>query len=108
MSYTLRGRIESRLAAAALPFLVACVIAGLLRVWWPVELVGVMVGIGLALDVVLYRRVLVYQPGWAAVPLGVLELAATMAWPPWRRTRAISVKNGGMLSNVTRSKCPSS
>lgn len=79
MSYTLRGRIESRLAAAALPFLVACVVAGVTRAWWPVELVGAMVGVGLALDVAVYRRLLPYQPGWAAIPLGVVELGAIMA-----------------------------
>ena len=38
MSYTLRGRIESRLAAALLPFLAACAIALGLEAWWPVEL----------------------------------------------------------------------
>ncbi|HLF68137.1 MAG TPA: right-handed parallel beta-helix repeat-containing protein [Gaiellaceae bacterium] len=79
MSYTLRGRIESRLAAAALPFLVVCVLAGVIRAWWPVELVGAMVGVGLALDVLVYQRLFAYQPGWAAVPLGVLELGLTMA-----------------------------
>ena len=35
------------------------------------------------------------------------ELAATIAWPPWRRTREISAKKGGVLSSVTRSKSPS-
>ena len=79
MSFTLRGRIETRLAAAVLPFLVACVVAFLLRDWWPVELVGVMVGVGLVLDAFVYWRFLRYQPGWAAVPLGLLELGLTMA-----------------------------
>ena len=49
MSYTLRGRIESRLAAAAIPFLVACVVALVLHAWWPVELFGAMLGAALAL-----------------------------------------------------------
>jgi Right handed beta helix region len=79
VSYTLRGRVETRLAAAALPFLVACVWAFAVRAWWPVELVGVMVAVGLALDVIVYRRFFPYQPGWAAVPLGALELGLTMA-----------------------------
>lgn len=77
MSYTLSGRLQSRLAAAALPFLVACVVAVVLRQWWPVELAGAMIGVGLALDFA-YHRALPYQPGWAAVPLGLLELGATM------------------------------
>jgi hypothetical protein len=78
MSYTLRGRIETRLAASVLPFIVAAVLSPVLHVWWPLELVGVMLGIGLALDTVLYHRLLPYQPGWLAVPLGLLELALTM------------------------------
>jgi Right handed beta helix region len=79
MSFTLRGRIESRLAAAVLPFVVACVVALALRAWWPVELVGAMLAVGLVLDALVYHRLLRYQPGWAAVPLGLLELAATVA-----------------------------
>jgi nitrous oxidase accessory protein NosD len=78
MSYTLRGRIESRLAAASLPFFVACILALTLSAWWPVELAGAMVGIGLALDLLVYHRALPYQPGWAAVPLGATELALTI------------------------------
>jgi nitrous oxidase accessory protein NosD len=78
MSYTLRGRIETRLVAAVLPFLVAAVLSPVLHKWWPLELVGLMLGIGLVLDVVLYHRLLPYQPGWAALPLGLLELALTM------------------------------
>jgi hypothetical protein len=77
MSYTLRGRFESRLAAAGLPFLAACVLAAVVHRWWPLELVGAMVFVGVALDLV-YDRYLPYQPGWAALPLGVLELGATV------------------------------
>lgn len=79
MSYTLRGRIETRLAAALAPFLVAAALSPVLHKWWPLELVGLMVGIGLALDAGLYHRLLPYQPGWLALPLGLLELALTMA-----------------------------
>jgi hypothetical protein len=78
MSYTLRGRLESRLAAAVLPFLVACGAALVIERWWPLELAGAMVAAGLALDLV-YDRLLPYQPGWAALPLGLVELGATMA-----------------------------
>jgi Right handed beta helix region len=79
MSYTLRGRIESRLATALVPFLVACVVSPLVGSWWPLELAGVMVAVGLVLDVLVYHRRLPYQPGWAAVPLGLLELVLTMS-----------------------------
>ena len=79
VSYTLRGRIETRLAGALVPVLVAAVLAPILHKWWPLELVGLMLLIGLTLDVVVYHRLLPYQPGWAAVPLGLLELGLTMS-----------------------------
>jgi hypothetical protein len=78
MSYTLRGRLESRLAVVLAPLLAACVVALALKAWWPVELAGLMLGVGLAFDLVFYHRLLPYQPGWAALPLGLLELAAVM------------------------------
>ena len=78
MSYTLRGRVESRLAAL-LPVLVGCcALAGALHHWWPVELCGLMAAVGLALDVQLWHR-LPYQPAWAAVPLGLIELGAVLS-----------------------------
>ena len=77
MSYTLRGRLESRLVVALTPLLAACVLAAALPGWWPVELVGLMLGVGLTLDAVLYSAI-DYQPGWYALPLGLLELALVM------------------------------
>jgi nitrous oxidase accessory protein NosD len=79
MSYTLRGRIESRFAGWIPAFLVAIAATGWTRVWWPVELAVVMLGVGLACDVVLYHRPLDYQPGWATLPLGAFELGLVMA-----------------------------
>ena len=79
VSYTLRGRIETRLAAAVLPVLVAAALSPILHKWWPLELVGLMLAIGLALDVGVYHRLVPYQPGWYALPLGLLELGLTMA-----------------------------
>ena len=88
MSYTLRGRIDSRLLSAIAPLVVACLLALGLHRWWPVEIGAVMVGVGIALDVALYHRVFVYQPGWVALPLGALELAlvvlladSSKSWP---------------------------
>ncbi|HZT54028.1 MAG TPA: hypothetical protein VE995_06575, partial [Gaiellaceae bacterium] len=79
MSYTLRGRVESRLAAL-LPLLLGCCAAtGVLHEWWPVELCALMAAVGLALDVELWHRLLPYQPAWAAVPLGLAELGGLMA-----------------------------
>ncbi len=78
MSYTLRGRIESRLAAALLPFAAALALAPVLHAWWPIELVGLMVAVGVVLDAAVYHRRLPYQPAWTAVPLGLLELGLTM------------------------------
>jgi parallel beta-helix repeat protein len=71
MSYTLRGRLETRLVAAA----PALLLAFALHTWWAVELVAAMLLLGLALDAVIYHGLLAYQPGWAALPLGALELA---------------------------------
>jgi nitrous oxidase accessory protein NosD len=78
MAYTLRGRIESRLASALLPVLAAAALALLLHAWWPLQLAGLMLAVGLALDAGAYHRLLPYHPGWAAVPLGLLELALVM------------------------------
>lgn len=79
MSYTLRGRLESRLVAALAPLLAACALALVVGRWWPVELAALMVGVGLLLDVSAYHRLLPYQAGWLAVPLGTLELGLVMA-----------------------------
>jgi len=78
VSYTLRGRLESRLAAAALTLALAVVLAALERAWWPVELAALMTGVGIVLDAELYDRVLPYQPGWVALPLGAFELTLVL------------------------------
>lgn len=78
MSLTLRGRLELRLAASLLPLLGACVLAAALETWWPVKLAALMIGVGLGLDLMLYHRLLPYQPGWAALPLGVFEFLIVM------------------------------
>jgi parallel beta helix pectate lyase-like protein len=77
MSYTLRGRLESRLAALALPLVAALAIGAAIGHWWPVELAGLMVAVGLVADLV-YFPAISYQPGWASVPLGLLELGVLM------------------------------
>lgn len=79
MSYTLRGRIESRVAAVLPVLAAACALAVAEHRWWPVEAAGLMLGIGLALDVQVYHPLLRYQPGWATLPLGVLELGLLLA-----------------------------
>jgi Right handed beta helix region len=78
MSYTLRGRIESRLAALALPLTAAYLVSATLQAWWPLQLAAAMLAVGIALDFV-YHRALPYQPGWVALPLGLLELGVVMA-----------------------------
>jgi Right handed beta helix region len=79
VSYTLRGRLESRLAAVLPIVALACALALAEHRWWPVEAAGLMVGVGLALDFNAYHRVFRYQPGWAALPLGAAELAVVLA-----------------------------
>jgi Right handed beta helix region len=79
VSYSLRGRVDSRLAALLPVLLGASVVAGALHHWWPVELVALMAAVGLALDLEVWHRLLPYQPAWAAVPLGAVELGGLMA-----------------------------
>jgi hypothetical protein len=79
MSYTLRGRLESRLTATLLPVVVAAALAAGLQEWWPLELAALMAAVGVALDISVYYPLLRYQPGWLALPLGALELALVMA-----------------------------
>jgi nitrous oxidase accessory protein NosD len=78
MSYTLRGRLETRLAASLVPLAAACIVAIALEEWWPVELAGIMIAVGLALDLAIYHHLVTYQPGWLALPLALIELAAVM------------------------------
>jgi Right handed beta helix region len=78
VSFTLRGRLETRLAAALLPIVAACLVTLATHEWWPLELVALMLGVGLALDVFVYHPLLRYQPAWLAVPLGLLELSLIM------------------------------
>ncbi len=77
MSYTLRGRLESRLAATLAPLAAASLLGLVLPAWWPVLLGALMLGVGLALDALVYDN-LDYQPGWYALPLGLVELAILM------------------------------
>jgi nitrous oxidase accessory protein NosD len=78
MSYTLSGRLETRLAVSVVPFAAACVVALVLAAWWPVKLAALMIAIGLFLDTALYHWAFRYQPGWLAVPLGLLEFGILM------------------------------
>ena len=78
MAYTLKGRLESRLAVVLAPLLAACVLAAVVREWWPVELALLMLAVGLALDATVYHRVFAYQAGWLALPLGLVELGLVM------------------------------
>ncbi len=88
MSYTLRGRLESRLAGAVVPLLAACLLTAALRSWWPLQVAALMLGVGLTLDALVYHRLIDYQPGWLAVPLGALELAGVMSVAPEMRIHA--------------------
>lgn len=79
MSYTLRGRLESRLLAALLPLLATAAAVAWLHAWWPLELAALMLAVGLAADVLLWHRLLPYQPAWVALLTGAVELALVMA-----------------------------
>jgi parallel beta helix pectate lyase-like protein len=75
MSYTLTGRLQTRLASAVPALLVALA----LQRWWAIELAALMVAVGLALDVTVYHHAFGYQPGWLALLLGVVELGLVYA-----------------------------
>ncbi len=79
MSYTLIGRIQTRVVS----ILPALLVGLALQRWWAIELVALMLGIGLLLDGLVYHRVLAYQPGWLALPLGVLELGLVYTAMRW-------------------------
>jgi Right handed beta helix region len=78
LSYTLRGRLETRLAASLLPIVAACCWTLVTHEWWPLQLAALMLGVGFALDVAVYDRLLPYQPGWLAVVLGAIEFGAVL------------------------------
>lgn len=78
MSYTLRGRLETRLAASLLPIVAAACVTLASHEWWPLQLAALMLAVGLALDVAVYHRLLPYQPGWLAPILGAAEFGAVL------------------------------
>ena len=84
MSYTLTGRIQTRVVSV----LPALLVALALQRWWAIELVALMLGIGLVLDVAVYHRVFTYQPAWLALPLGVLELGLVYGGMRWLHVMA--------------------
>ena len=79
MSYSLIGRIESRLASSLVAFLVALVLARYLDMVWPLQVAGLMLAVGLVLDCVVYHRVFRYQPAWTTLPLGLAEFGIVYA-----------------------------
>ena len=79
MSYTLIGRIQTRVVSV----LPALLVALALQRWWAIELVALMLGIGLVLDTGVYHRALAYQPAWLALPLGAFELGLVYAAMRW-------------------------
>ena len=64
MSYTLRGRMDSRLGAALAPAVAAAILALVLHRWWPVEVAGLMVAVGLALSYVWLGLTLAFYTDW--------------------------------------------
>jgi parallel beta-helix repeat protein len=79
MSYTLRGRLETRLGASLLPIVAAACLTFVSHEWWPLQLAALMLGVGLALDLALYHRLLAYQPGWLALVMGAAEFGCVLA-----------------------------
>jgi hypothetical protein len=84
MSYTLTGRVQTRVVSLIPALLVALA----LQRWWAIELTALMLGIGLVLDALVYDRVLPYQPAWLALPLGALELGLVYGAMRWLQLMA--------------------
>ncbi|MCW2963905.1 MAG: hypothetical protein JWO17_1157 [Actinomycetia bacterium] len=84
MSYTLIGRVQTRVVS----LLPALLVALALQRWWAIEVTALMLGIGLVLDAVVYDRVLAYQPAWLALPLGALELGLVYGAMRWLQLMA--------------------
>ncbi len=78
MSFTLRGRLETRLAATLVPLVAAALAAVAIGEWWPLALAALMLGVGVAFDILVWHAALPYQAAWVALPLAVVELAAVM------------------------------
>ena len=77
MSYTLTGRIQSRLVATLPPLLLALAI----HRWWALELVALMLAFGLALDLCIYDRKLMLEDVKGPDLLLVIEVAdSTLAF----------------------------
>ena len=79
MSYTLRGRVESRLTALLPVLLGCCALSAALHRWWPVELCALMAAVGLALDLQIWHRLFSYQPAWSMLLAGLVELGLVLA-----------------------------
>ena len=79
MAYSLRGRIDSRLVSALGPAVAAAILALAIHRWWPVEIAALMVGVGVVLDLLVWDRAFDYQPAWAALPIGAVELGVVIA-----------------------------
>jgi parallel beta helix pectate lyase-like protein len=79
VSYTLRGRVETRLAALLPVLVAACAIAAAHHRWWPVELLALTAAVGVFLDLEVWHRLLAYEPAWATIPVGAVELGALLA-----------------------------
>ena len=91
MSYSLSGRIQSRLASSLATFFVALLLARYLDMVWPLQVAGLMLVVGLVLDCAVYHRTFSYQPGWTALPLGLAEfgIVYTIAYALSLRARPI-------------------
>ena len=103
MSYTLRGRLESRLAAlaAACSPPRACSPSPLHR-WWPVELAALMAAVGLALDSQLYHRAARLPAGLGSrCRSALLELGALR-----RRSMRLAGIQAPLVAGARRSSRP--
>lgn len=74
MCPTIAGRVQSRICAFPLPALAALLLSLLTGRWDWLALSGLMLALGIALEGLVYPRLISYQPPWLTGVIGLAEL----------------------------------
>lgn len=74
MCPTIAGRVQSRICAFPLPTLLALLLSVLTGRWDWMAMIGLMLAMGIALDALVYPRLISYQPPWLTGVIGLAEL----------------------------------
>jgi hypothetical protein len=73
MCPTIVGRLETRVAILTGPFILSLILSAITgNLGWPVA-IGILLLLGVTLDIVLYQWLIRWQPPWLTFVLGVVE-----------------------------------